>query len=88
MENNDLKKEIRWFWKTQLDRSKKQEKDPEEKVPELNSGERKQNRTKIFKGMCKNCVRYGHRAAIERPIAGARWKKQSKNPLQRRMPQL
>ena len=63
MEYKDLKKEIRLFWKTELDRSKKQGRDPEEKVPELNSGERKQKRSKLFKGMCKNCVKCGHRAA-------------------------
>ena len=39
----DLKKEIRWFWNTELNRRKTQVKEePEEKVLALNSGENKQ----------------------------------------------
>ena len=42
MEFKDLKKEIRWFWNTELNRRKTQVKEePEEKVLALNSGENK-----------------------------------------------
>ena len=35
----DIKKEIFWFWKTELVENKKRDKqDPEEKVPAINSG--------------------------------------------------
>ena len=56
-----LKKEIRWFWKTELDGIKKQEKhNPKEKVLSLNSVKLNQNKSKFFKGTCKNCGKYGH----------------------------
>ena len=53
MSFKDLKKEIHWFWKTELNWNKKQEKpDQEEKVLALNSGEDKQYKNdNLYKGM-------------------------------------
>ena len=65
MEFKYLKKDICWFWKTQLNGNKKQEKPgPEEKVLELNSREKKQYKNgKFFKETCNKCGKYGHRAS-------------------------
>ena len=44
MEFKDLKKNKRWFWKTEIHRNNTQEKiELEEKVPASNGGEKKQN---------------------------------------------
>ena len=58
-----LKKEIRWFWKTELNRRKTQEKEEsEEKVLALKAREKKwRNRTsKFFKDNCNKYCKYGH----------------------------
>ena len=59
----DLKKEICWFWKTDLNRNKTQEKiEPEDKVVALNSRENKcnNNNGKLFKVECNKCGKYDH----------------------------
>ena len=62
MAYKDLKKWIRWLWKKELDRSKKQEKELEYNVLKINTGETKNSNNKFFKGMCKNFGKYGHKA--------------------------
>ena len=61
----DPKKEVRWFWKTEFNGNKPQEKiESEEKVLELNAREKKWNNNnyKFFKGECNTCGKYDHRA--------------------------
>ena len=53
MKFKDLKKEIRWFWKTELNRRKTQEKEEsEDKVLALKAVENKwrNKNSKLFKG--------------------------------------
>ena len=66
MEYEYLKKQIRWFCKTEFNGGKTQEKDePEEKVLVFNAVENKweNNTIKLFKGEFNNCGRSGHRAS-------------------------
>ena len=65
MKFKDMKKRIRWFWNTELNGNKTQQKiGPEEKVLALNTGEKKWNNKNgmLFKGKCNKCDKYGHRA--------------------------
>ena len=51
MAYKDLKIEMNWFWKTELGKNMKQEKqDPEDKVISLNTVERKQKQGQVFQG--------------------------------------
>ena len=66
MQFKDPKKEIRWFWKTEMNginTNKKEE--PEDNFLELNTGENKyrNNNSKLFKGKCNKCGKYSHRAS-------------------------
>ena len=65
MEFKNPNKEIRWFWKTQLNGNKTQNKtEPEEKVIVLNNGKNKYNKNgKLFNGKCNKCGKYGPRAS-------------------------
>ena len=61
-----MKKEICWFWKTDSNRRKTQDKEESEnKVLALNSGENnwRKNNSKFFKEECNKCDKYGHRAS-------------------------
>ena len=65
MQSKDLKKERRQFCKTDLNVRNTKEREPEEKVIALNSGEKKwrNNNNKFFKSECNKCGKYGHRAS-------------------------
>ena len=66
MDFKGLKKYIRWFCKTGLNRRKTQEKDKlEEKYLALNAEETKYKNksSKFFRRECKNCGKFGHRAS-------------------------
>ena len=52
------------FWKIELGGRNKQEKqDTKENFLALNSREIKQDKSKLFKGTCQNCGKYGNRAS-------------------------
>ena len=66
MEFKDLKKEIHWFWKIELNGRKIQEKaEPEQNFLALNPGENKMSNKNgnFFKVECNKCGKYGHRAS-------------------------
>ena len=66
MHFKDLRKEIRSFWKTELNgRNIKIKEEPEDNILALNYGEKKwRNKNRFFfKGGCKKCGKYYHRVS-------------------------
>ena len=60
----DLKKDIRWLWKTELGENNSLDKPyQEEKVLALNARKINHHKGRLFKGTCKKYGKYGHKAS-------------------------